>query len=136
MTLDVFRAIVVVAGLSVLGTACVSSSDVSSASVTASRIELIRLGLSQSEVEAILGRAFTVKSVPELGPDRIVMNYTRPTRLAYSYPMLWVHLNAGRVSEVYAKQYILWGIDDSGIYLLSAETAAPSGQGLAQVFRN
>jgi hypothetical protein len=33
--------------------------------------------------------------------------------------MLWVHLDSAfQVSSVYAKQYILWGADDSGIYLL------------------
>jgi hypothetical protein len=134
MALGVCRAIAVVAGLASLGSACASSSDVASAGVTASRIELVRLGMTQLEVEAILGRAFSVKAMPDLGPDRVVMNYTRPTRLAYSYPMLWVHLYGGRVSEVYAKQYILWGIDDRGIYLLSAEQSAPTGQGLEQVF--
>jgi hypothetical protein len=74
----------------------VSSSDVSSAHVTASRIEMVRLGMTQQEVEAI-------------------------------------HLDRRRVAEVYAKQYILWGFDDRGIYLLSAEQPAPSGQGLAEV---
>ena len=134
MTIGRLRAIVSVTYLCALGSACVSSSDVSSAQVTASRVEMVQLGMTQPEVEAILGQAFSVEAEPEHKPDRVVMNYTRPTRMAYSYPMLWVYLDRGRVSEVYAKQYILWGIDHRGIYLLSDEQPTPSGQGLAQIF--
>ena len=134
MTIGRLRAIVLVTYLCTLGSACVSSSDLSSAQVTASRIEMVQLGMTQPEVEAILGQAFSVEAEPGDEPDHVVMHYTRPARLAYSYPMLWVHLDRGRVSQVYAKQYILWGTDDRGIYLLSKEQPSPSRQGLTRVF--
>ena len=30
--------------------------------------------------------------------------------------MLWLYLQDGVLSEVYAKRYILWGHDDEGVY--------------------
>jgi len=35
--------------------------------------------------------------------------------------MLWIHLKDGKVSEVYAKRYVLWGVDDERVYGADAE---------------
>ncbi len=81
---------------------------------------MVRLGMERQDVEQILGMPYDVADDPSAGVGRQVMTYTQPARWAYSYPMLWVHLTDGRVHEVYAKRYILWGVDDQGISSLSA----------------
>jgi hypothetical protein len=90
--------------------------------------------MTRQDVEAALGPAFAAEPEPSLGETRVVMTYTRPPALAYSYPMLWVHLEGGRVIEVYAKRYVWWGIDNTGIYLLSKDVQRPETSGLVEAF--
>jgi hypothetical protein len=78
----------------------------------------VRVGMSEAEVIQVLGEPVARTPHPELGVN--TLEYARPVRRARWYPILWVHLKAGRVSEVYAKRYIWWGSDDYGVYSLSS----------------
>jgi SmpA / OmlA family len=86
-------------------------------------IRQIRIGMSQAEVEAILGEPFSTEKKDEYyyGTNAYVMRYSKPVQLARWFPMLWVHLKNGKVEEVYAKRYILWGVDDEGVYGLDVD---------------
>jgi hypothetical protein len=97
--------------------ACQSVEDVAPA-VTRAGIRAVRVGMTEAEVIQILGEPIARTRNAELGVN--TLEYARPVRRARWYPMLWVHLEAGRVSEVYAKRYIWWGSDDYGVYSLSS----------------
>ncbi len=106
-------------GSNLLG-AVVSSRTGLAPGVTRDGIRAVRLGMTREEVEAILGPPMSSERTPyrERG---VTLTYSRPVPFARWYPMLWVHLREGRVISVYAKRYILWGIDDIGVYGLGAE---------------
>ncbi len=88
--------------------------------VTRDGIRAVRIGMTREEVEAILGPPMSSERTPyrERG---VTLTYSRPMSFARWYPMLWIHLLEGRVISVYAKRYILWGMDDIGVYGLGAE---------------
>jgi hypothetical protein len=108
--------------------------DLASSRVTAANIERVSLGMSEAEVVAILGTPIRTDSEPYLSSDAKVMTYSRPARGARWYPMLWVHLQGGVVTNVYAKRYVYWGFDDEGIYNLIQEDPNPDPAGLRAAF--
>lgn len=107
-----------VLALAIVLSGCVSAARLASDRVDASRIRQIRIDMAESEVRAILGQPLSVERVPSM-PDSATMNYTKRALYAWSYPMLWVHLEDGRVVSVYAKLYK--GFDDRGVYVLTAD---------------
>ncbi len=111
-----------------------AGADLASDRVTAANIQRVALGMSEADVVAALGSPVKTVPVPEHGPDAMVMEYSRPVRAARSYPMVWVHLRGGVVSEVYVKRYVLFGVDDEGVYLLSREHPRPDPAGLRTTF--
>lgn len=83
--------------------------------VTVEAIRAVQNGMTEEQVVAILGGP--VERAPSVNyPDAITLTYSKPAYFAKWYPMLWIHLRNGRVSDVYAKRYIDWGIDDVGVY--------------------
>ena len=95
-------------------------------------IRKVRLGMTEAEVLAILGPPLEKKEnytggmtcgptgcQPAYPPGRTQLIYSREVPGARWYPMLWVYLDHGHLSEVYAKRYIVWGADDIGVYDLS-----------------
>jgi hypothetical protein len=83
--------------------------------VTRAGIRGVQLGMTEEEVVKILGQPLAAKLNEIRGVK--TLEYTRPVRTAWWYPMLWVHLKG--VNEVYAKRYVWWGIDHEGAYGLS-----------------
>lgn len=72
--------------------------------------------MTEAQVVQILGYPLVVTTDQTKGLK--TLEFTRAVR-ARSFPMLWVHLQGGRVTEVYAKRYVWWGLDDEGLYGLS-----------------
>jgi hypothetical protein len=85
--------------------------------VTARAIRTLRIGMTEAEVVETLGAPLSVKA--DQNGSLKTLEFTRAVR-ARSFPMLWVHLTNGRVTEVYAKKYVWWGFDDEGLYGLSS----------------
>jgi hypothetical protein len=99
--------------------------DFSSSSVTVDNIRRVAPGMTERDVRNILGPPFEV--VQDYRDDHRRMDFTRPgVGRKRWYPMLWIHLKAGRVASVYGKRYGLWGLDDEGVYLADDE-GAPLG---------
>jgi hypothetical protein len=90
--------------------------------------------MTEKDVRNILGPPFAV--VDEYGDvNHRRMDYTRPVYGgARWYPMLWIHLKTGRVSSVYGKRYVTWGLDDEGVYL-AAEWQRWESKVFEQTFR-
>jgi hypothetical protein len=105
-----------------------------STGVTAERVLQLRPGMTYAEVVNIVGEPFEMerelpphkegsvtvvgRKEPTYDPNgsHVTLTYSRRVGGVWSYPMLWVHLRAGRVDEVYAKRYFMFGVDDEGIY--------------------
>jgi hypothetical protein len=121
--------LIIAGGMTTFGRA-----DLASSRVTVANVQRVSLGMSERDVVATLGPPVTTTPEPYYGPDAIVMEYSRPVRAARWYPMLWVHLRGGVVTEVYAKRYVLWGLDDEGVYLLSKDDPHPDPTGLRTTF--
>lgn len=85
--------------------------------VTRTGIRSVQLGMTEEEVVKVLGKSLGARLNEIRGVK--TLEYSRPVRRAWWYPMLWVHLKGGRVNEVYAKRYVWWGIDHEGAYGLS-----------------
>ncbi len=86
--------------------------------ISSEQVRAVELGMSENDVTAILG------SPLQSGPSttfagRRTLSYNR-WRPVPRYPMLWVHLEEGKVVEVYAKLYTDWGTEDQGVYALSS----------------
>jgi SmpA/OmlA family protein len=84
--------------------------------VTVERIRQVKIGMSRSEVERLLGTPSTVQEGSHFhGTDAELMVYSRRVPIwVMRYPMLWVHLRDGKVDEVYAKQHYV--LDSAGVY--------------------
>jgi len=113
--------------------ACTAGADLP-AGVTADRVLMLRPGMTYEEVTTIVGPPVRMETelprhregsmdvvhrqVPTANPfgDRVVLTFSRPVRFAMSYPMLWVTLEKGRVTDIYAKRYDAWGLDSEGVY--------------------
>jgi hypothetical protein len=118
----------IVAALSLMALACkpaffTGGRDIDAA-ITATAVRRIELGMKREQVVQILGfpkeeRAEHLSTI-DGEHHRVVLQYAQAVAGARWYPMLWVHLEAGSVVEVYAKRYIFWGADDVGVYSLSA----------------
>ncbi len=68
--------------------------------------------MTRADVEAILGPPMSFSTPPKEYGDRWgTMTYSRDMFLVRSYTMLWIHLEDGRVREVYAKLYRTWSFD-------------------------
>jgi hypothetical protein len=100
--------------------------------VTRDAIRSIRVGMTEAEVARILG--VPLETGCDQARDTKTLQYTRRVRGVRRYPMLWVHLKGGRVTEVYAKRYIWWGTDDEGVYGLS-DQGQWEGQAFETTFR-
>jgi hypothetical protein len=112
---------------------CVGTRREAGPLVTRDRIRDIGVGMSRSDVERILGKPMDVE-VEER--DHLVLTYTRRPFGARYYPMLWIHLRNDKVSEIYAKRYGLWVIDDDiGIYGRGSEPAFERPE-FEQLFQN
>lgn len=118
--------LLILTALSLLSTACdpalfTGGRDMDAA-VTATAVRRIEVGMKREQVGQILGapRKEWAERFFGVGGERhrVVLQYARPVPWARWYPMLWVHLEAGSVVEVYAKRYD-W-IDDEGIYSQTA----------------
>jgi hypothetical protein len=104
-------------GASVALSSCVEAGRDLGAQVTRDAVRAVRLGMTQAEVEGILGAPF---SEEQDEPGHVVLTYARRPFGVRFYPMLWVHLRDDRVGGVYAKRYGISIIDDDiGIYSLS-----------------
>ena len=86
--------------------------------VTTTSVREIKYGMSKDEVLKILGHPFSIepRSIQYYGRNAYTMNYSQPIEYARWYPMLWIHLKNNKVVEVYAKRYIMFGVDDEGVY--------------------
>ena len=120
--------------LSACGLIGCARADLASERVTAANIQRVSLGMSEADVVRALG--VPVRSVPEpyYGPDATLLEYSRPVRVAKSYPMVWVHLRSGVVTEVYVKRYGFFGFDDEGVYSLSRDNPRPDPAKLRTLF--
>jgi hypothetical protein len=80
--------------------------------VTQEKLRAVAIGMSEAEVEAMLGPPATVLPTP-LHPGGHSLRYGGWKTLSSHYTVLWVHLNAeGRVVEIYSKLYGTWSPDD------------------------
>jgi hypothetical protein len=107
--------------------ACRGAADLA-AGVTVDGMLSLRPGMTYAEVVATIGEPLIMEAEAHSGsavglpPTRdpthgkVMLTYSRRMNLLTSYPMLWVHLRYGKVSEVYAKQYYALISDDRGIY--------------------
>ena len=90
-----------------------------SSQVTVESIQQIELGMTQKQAIDLLGAPLDTRR--DVDRNRFTLQFSKPVPGARWYPMLWVHLEDGRVIEVYAKRYILWGVDDEGVYGLTQD---------------
>jgi hypothetical protein len=98
-------------------------------------IRSIEPGMTEFEVSRILGKP---RAIERNGKERIcrvvdgVCSYTGPdghdlltytTHAFANRPAVFVHLQEGRVTEVYAKRSVdwSWGLDDEGAYLSTVD---------------
>ena len=91
--------------------------------ITAARVRRVALGMSHEEVARLLGAARQTNYSEVVGTDKSLRRlatlvYSQPVRSAFGYPMLWIHLEDGKVRGVCAKHYYLWGADDTTLYSL------------------
>ena len=102
--------------------------------MTADRVLQLRPDMTYAEVVQVIGEPLAMeRELPEhkegstivVGREEppndpngnhVTLTYSRPVRGVWSYPMLWIHLRSGRVDEIYAKRYFMFGADDQGIY--------------------
>jgi hypothetical protein len=101
--------------------------------VTLKGILSLHPGMTYPEVVAAIGEPFKMEveapdhlwdtvSTQEGNHGHVLLTYTQPMiPLLTTYPMLWVHMQSGHVSEIYAKRYFAlvwwpWRGDDEGIY--------------------
>lgn len=114
--------------LSLLATACDPASlhggrDMDPA-ITSSTVRRIEVGMKRAQVVRILGapRKEWADHFFGVGGEhhQVALQYALPVPRARWYPMLWVHLEADAVVDVYAKRYNAWAFDDEGIYGWSA----------------
>jgi hypothetical protein len=96
--------------------ACATKTDGLPHGVTRAGIRSIAIGMTEGQVVSILGRPLKIST--DAAPAVRTLWYGEPPSREYAYPMLWVHLKNGRVWQVYAKKYVLWGTDDEGVYSL------------------
>jgi len=103
------------AAFSVVFAACFSQSAIGS-QVTVENIRRVKIGMSRTEVEHLLGPPLAVESNDAnfhgVGSDTMV--YSRRLPVPMGYPMLWVTLRNGRVEDVYAKRHHIF--DSFGVY--------------------
>ena len=85
--------------------------------VSRDAIREIQLGMTPSEVVSILGQP-KARQETKAG---LTLTFSAPVKMARQYPMLWVHFADQRVVEVYAKLYIMFGVDDQGAYGFSED---------------
>ena len=83
--------------------------------VTVENIRQVKIGMSRSEVEDLLGSALAVEQEdPKFyGAGAELMVYSSRLPMPMEYPMLWVHLRDGKVEQVYAKRHHIadsWGV--------------------------
>jgi hypothetical protein len=131
MTLrDHYLAVIAAAGTLLLVSSCGwTGASRLSPGVTQEAIRSVQLGMSQQEVVRRLGTPKRAYRPQWAAHDNVqTFEFSEPVDGARWYPMLWVHLQDNRVIQVYAKRYVLWGVDDEGVYGLSqsgrGETAA------------
>ena len=104
--------------LSLLLVGCSPSPGGLSPTVTKAGIRAIRLGDSEARVRQLLGAPLQRDVISEAD---LSLSFARRVSGAYAYPMLWVGLHDGGVTEVYAKEYVYWGHDDGCVYLLNRD---------------
>jgi hypothetical protein len=106
---------------SVIGVACTTRSNIGS-DITVENIRRINIGMPRSEVERVLGVPLRIEPEDSRFNNTVdvleVMVYFRRLPPPLKYPMLWVHLRDGKVSEVYAKRHDIF--DSWGVYGLTA----------------
>ena len=114
----------ILVGISI-GPLLICSGGILPPKVNVQNIRLIQLGMSREQVISILGDPFFIEKKDEkyFGSNADTMHYSlKPAYLSCWYPMLWVHLKDDKVVEVCAKRYILWGVDDIGVYGLTDDS--------------
>jgi hypothetical protein len=102
--------------------------------VDADRVLALRPGMTYTDVSDLLGKPISMEGEmpphledgitvvhrmqPTENPNgpHVLLTYSRPVRWAMTYPMIWVTLEAGKVTEIYVKRYYAWGFDSDGIY--------------------
>ena len=97
----------------VLGWGWIRRFDGLASGVTVEAIREVKEGMTISEVLNILGPPLEEGPFPDDFTGRI-NGYTKPLQLFY--PRLWISLENGRVTDVYAKLYD--PIDDTGVYMV------------------
>ena len=116
--------------------------------VTADRVLALRPGMAYHDVIETIGPPLEMESempthtegaVPVVhrmvqttdptGPY-VVLTYSRRVPWAVTYPMFWITLKAGHVTDIYVKHYYGWGIESDGIYGY-AQGRTPWGGGVA-----
>ena len=102
--------------------------------LSADRLRSIDVGMTRAEVENILGAPIAISGEYPDAERFELMTYSRAMLLARRYPVLWIRLEDGRVSGVYAKRYARWSLDDQlGLYGRSA-TSRWEGPEFARLF--
>ena len=110
--------------------------------VTIDTIVAVQPGMSYAQVVGAMGVPFQMESelpphvehgvrmqgemVPTSDPGgaHVLLTYSEPGGWLATYPMVWVHLRDGKVSEIYVKRYPAGGPflgDDEGIYGYSTD---------------
>lgn len=98
--------------------ACTSESGLA-AGVTKAGIRHLELGMSESQVVALLGPPVERKEV-DGGSNAVGLFYSKQTADGvYAYPFVAVVLEDGGVSVVSVKQRSFLGLDDEGVYSLT-----------------
>ena len=94
--------------------------------VTRDHIRAIRLGMTRADVEALLGKPFAENHDE---PDHTFLTYSRKPSGVRFFPMLWVHLQNGKVSGVYSRRYDrLLVHDDVPVYWLEGDIRMEGNQ--------
>jgi SmpA/OmlA family protein len=111
------RKIIEIAALVATVTACAERGSSLGPLVTRDGIRAIKVGMTRREVEAVFGPPVTFsKQFEDSQSDRWhLMTYSRAVFRAKQYPMLWIHLEDGRVRSVYAKAYA-WNMNGRPLY--------------------
>lgn len=95
---------------------CGTGRDVGT-TVTRSRIESIQVGMTQHQVEQLLGHP---RSTEQASDGTVVLSYAKRPPGVRWYPMLWVHIKDGKTTEVYAKRCgFVWWDEEVGVYRMS-----------------
>lgn len=94
----------------------ISCNDAYNKNITASKITSVKVGMSIAKVFSILGKPLKIES--KNSNRTRTFTYTEVPKYTKTYPMLWVHFDEDeKVRQVFAKKYILWGVDDECIYI-------------------